>query len=160
MTEKSSDTKKKPELHPLHSFRWIDVHTHLDMLKGNPQSFVKRAMEQGVHSMITISTEPAAQNNILKLAKDFSPNVFCTLGAHPQQSDHYTEETESLLCELGQQKEVLALGEMGLDYHYKEPPPSLQKKVLFKANEPGRKTAPSRGNSHTRRRRGHFRHFK
>ena len=131
--EKQKQKKAAQECLP----KWIDVHTHLDMLKGDPKTFVERAREKGVDRMVTIGTEssPEAQEKILKLAKTFYPHVFCTLGVHPQQSAHYNEETESLLYKLGREREVVALGEMGLDYHYEEPAPSIQKKAFLSQME-------------------------
>lgn len=111
---------------------WIDVHTHLNFLKESPESAMQAAREAGVERFITIGTEPKDHNVVLELAKKYYPEVMCTLGVHPHEAGIYTPEVEAFFETHLPSKEVAAVGEIGLDYYYKNSSPEEQKPV-FKA---------------------------
>ncbi len=58
--------------------------------------------------------------------------VFAAIGIHPHDAGAWQENTGDLLAVLGQQKKVMAIGEIGLDYYRNLSPREMQKKV-FKA---------------------------
>lgn len=97
---------------------WIDIHCHLDRLEGGPEAALKLAQEAGVRKIVTIGTEPEDLQVVLDLARKFSPDVFCTLGIHPHEGVKYTDEIGEFILKNGAAPEVLAVGEIGLDYYY------------------------------------------
>ncbi|HND85107.1 MAG TPA: TatD family hydrolase [Pseudobdellovibrionaceae bacterium] len=97
---------------------WIDMHVHLDKLGSTPIEILKRATEAGVERMITIGTEASDLPVVLKLAEEFAPRVFCTLGIHPHEGTTYNSEVEKFIVQNISHPRCVAVGEIGLDYYY------------------------------------------
>lgn len=109
---------------------WLDIHTHLNFLEEEPEVALKEAQALGVQRFITIGTEPGDLPIVLGLAKKHYPVVSCTLGIHPHEAKLYTVEIESLIRAEAPGKEVVAIGEIGLDYYYKNSEPDVQRRVF------------------------------
>jgi len=56
--------------------------------------------------------------------------VYAAVGVHPHSASEYTAETAMRIRELAQQEKVVAIGEIGLDYHYDFSPRDVQRRVL------------------------------
>jgi TatD DNase family protein len=110
---------------------WIDVHTHLNFLKGiTPEQAIQQAKENGVSRIITIGTEPKDHDVVLEIARKHFPVVACTLGVHPHEGQVYSDEVETYLEAHVSEKSVVAIGEIGLDYHYETSPREQQKQAF------------------------------
>ncbi|MBX3023209.1 MAG: TatD family hydrolase [Bdellovibrionales bacterium] len=106
--------------------QWIDVHTHINMLEMTPEQALASAAEQQVNHMITIGTCPDDLPVVLALAQKFYPQVGCTLGIHPHEAELYSAEIEKFIRAHATAKEVVAIGETGLDYYYNNAPKEQQ----------------------------------
>lgn len=106
---------------------WIDVHTHLNMLEVSPEQALIDCQNAGVDGVITIGTEPKDHQVVLELAKKFYPKVYCTLGVHPHEAELFTPEVDQFICAHADQPQVVAIGEIGLDYYYNNAPHEIQK---------------------------------
>ncbi|MGE3975213.1 MAG: TatD family hydrolase [Bdellovibrionales bacterium] len=109
---------------------WIDVHAHLEMLETNPEETLKLAEASGVNHMITIGTHPEDNKKVLELAKKYFPRVVCTLGIHPHESKHYTDDVEESMRQELSLPHVVGVGEIGLDYYYDHSDRTVQKEVF------------------------------
>ncbi len=110
---------------------WIDVHTHLNFLKGEtPEQGIQAAEAAGVSQMITIGTEPKDHNVVLRLAEKHYPVVVCTLGVHPHEAKLFSPEVEAFIRTHGPRQEVVAVGEIGLDYYYNNSEPEIQREAF------------------------------
>lgn len=109
---------------------WIDMHAHLDRLEHSAEEAIKLASEQNIQKIITIGTEPNDLSVVLNTAEKFYPKVFCTLGVHPHEGVLYTDEAEKFIRENAFRKEVVAVGEIGLDYFYKHSPVEPQREAF------------------------------
>ncbi len=112
------------------SLDFIDMHAHLDRLEHSPEEALRLAEAENIHRIITIGTEPQDLSVVLSLAEKFYPKVFCTLGVHPHEGTLFTDEAEAFIRENASRKEVVALGEMGLDYYYEHSPRGPQKEAF------------------------------
>ena len=98
----------------------IDTHCHLDFpeLTTDLAGVLARARANGVGRMITIATRKANWPIYLDIA-DSNPNLYCTVGVHP---DHAPEPGETVtaaeLIAAAHHPKVVGFGECGLDYHY------------------------------------------
>ena len=110
--------------------RWIDVHTHFNMLKAAPAETLQNALKVGVERMITIGTGPKDFNEVLSIARTHQPHVYSTLGVHPHEASSFDESVHQYLNENLGAPEVVAVGEIGLDYYYKHSPIEIQKEVF------------------------------
>ncbi len=102
--------------------QWIDVHCHLDRLEGGVETALSLARQQNVKHIVTIGTEPEDLPIVLSLSEKYYPEVYCTLGVHPHEGVKYTDEVGQYILQKAQQKEVIAIGEIGLDYYYDQSP--------------------------------------
>ncbi len=109
---------------------WIDVHTHLNMLEMPPEEALKLAEASGVENVITIGTCPDDLPLVLQIAKQFSPMVACTLGIHPHEAELYNDSMAEFIRTNAVAKDVVAIGETGLDYYYNNAPKEKQIEVF------------------------------
>ncbi|MCB9072377.1 MAG: TatD family hydrolase [Bdellovibrionaceae bacterium] len=109
---------------------WTDIHTHLNFLEKTPEETLKLCREANVQRLITIGTEPNDLQTVLDLAKTYYPQVTCTLGIHPHEAEKFTPEIEAFIRSRASDKEVVAIGEIGLDYFYKHSAPDVQRDVF------------------------------
>jgi TatD DNase family protein len=111
----------------------IDSHCHLDDQQFDPDraEVIERAREAGVERMMTIGTGngPPDLEAALRLARQHS-FIYATVGVHPHDAAKATPETFAALEALAAETKVLALGEIGLDYHYDFSPRDVQRNVL------------------------------
>jgi TatD DNase family protein len=109
---------------------WIDVHAHLDMLEDSPQVTLEKAKAAGVNKIITIGTEASDHEFVLKTAREFYPDIYCTLGVHPHQGMSWQQETGDWIEKHLSAREVVAVGEIGLDYYYNQSPVEEQRQAF------------------------------
>ncbi len=111
----------------------IETHCHLDYLKEAPlQETLKKSWEAGVQKIITIAVEPDNLDTVLEIANN-NENVYCSQGIHPHDAKLYTDEVGSKIKnQAASEKKVLAIGEIGLDYHYDNSPRDIQRDVFRK----------------------------
>jgi TatD DNase family protein len=100
----------------------IDTHCHLTdpRLGEQLEGVLQRAAEAGVTRMITIGTSIEDSAAAAVLCRN-RPNLRCAVGVHPNYSQNATLEELPQLRGLSANPCVVALGEMGLDYHYDTP---------------------------------------
>ncbi|TVP61423.1 MAG: TatD family deoxyribonuclease [Halomonadaceae bacterium] len=111
--------KKRPPI-PHFGQPIIETHCHLDYLQGQPlEDTLAAAREVGVERMITISVSPQNLATVQQLAQTY-PQVYGTQGIHPHEADHWQNHLSGDIAEaIGQsQGKLVAVGEIGLDYHY------------------------------------------
>ena len=113
----------------------IDSHCHLSELSEDELAqTLQKARENDVEVLIAIGAGYGFEDNLktLEIAKTHE-NIFCTLGMHPHDAKDVTEENFSTLRSLiSENKKVVAVGEVGLDYHYMHSPRDTQREVLQK----------------------------
>ncbi len=111
----------------------VDTHCHLDneQFESDREAVIERARNAGVERMMAIGTGngPPDLEVAVRLA-DAYPFLYATVGVHPHDASKATEETFERLRELLRHPKVLALGEIGLDYHYDFSPRDVQREVF------------------------------
>ncbi|MEM6459261.1 MAG: TatD family hydrolase [Planctomycetota bacterium] len=108
----------------------IDTHCHLtyDGLHERIDDVLAAAAAAGVDRMVSVGTSPNDAGKAVALAERYS-NVYATAGLHPHYAGNVTDHAalgESLRQYL-EHPRVVALGEMGLDRHYPDPPMAEQR---------------------------------
>jgi TatD DNase family protein len=111
-----------------------DSHCHLDDPKfaADFNAVLDRAAAAGVTRMLTIGTGdgPPELDRAVRLA-DRHPQIFATVGVHPHDAAKATPETIGHLEALAAHPKVVAIGEIGLDYHYDFSPRDVQRGVFI-----------------------------
>jgi TatD DNase family protein len=111
----------------------IDTHCHLTdpRLFEQLDGVLQRCADAGVTRMVTIGTDIEDGQAAIELCRRFD-HVRCAVGIHPNYSADATLADVGLLRGLQSSPTVLAVGEMGLDYHYDRATPAHQR-VIFEA---------------------------
>ena len=106
----------------------IDTHTHLDDARYNEdrEAMLARAREAGVEAFITIGCDRSTSQAAVALAERHS-FVYASIGVHPHEVKHISDGWYDDFRRLAQNKNVVAYGEIGLDYHYNHSSPKEQR---------------------------------
>lgn len=109
----------------------IDTHTHLDFdrFDGDRDDVIRRAREADVAALLTIGVDHPSSITAVRLA-DENPSVFAAVGVHPYDAKEMTDEQFDELGGLLEHPRVVAVGEVGLDYHYDYSPRDVQRRVF------------------------------
>ncbi len=96
-----------------------DSHCHLDKIDLTPfqdnfSEMIDAATDADVSQFLCVCIDTEHFQNVLKPAQQYS-NIYCSVGVHPTHKDSYAPSVDELI-ELAQHKEVIAIGETGLDY--------------------------------------------
>lgn len=107
---------------------FIETHCHLDYLKSLPLEEIRQKIsEAGINKVITIGVDPQNLDRVQELADTF-PEVYFTQGIHPHDSKDATETEFRKIEERSSHPKMVAVGEIGLDYHYNNSPHDIQMK--------------------------------
>ena len=111
--------------------RITDSHCHLDFpdFDETRPEVIARAVEAGVHRMVTICTRLKNEPLVRKIAEDNDP-VFYAAGTHPMSVADEPMATVDELVALSQHPKFVGIGETGLDYHYTADSAEVQKTSL------------------------------
>jgi TatD DNase family protein len=111
----------------------VDSHCHLDDAQFNEdrEAAIARAQAAGISTLLAVGTGggPPDLEAGIRLAEAY-PFIYATVGVHPHDASKAVEETFVRLAELLRHPKVLALGEIGLDYHYDLSPRERQREVF------------------------------
>ena len=97
---------------------FIDTHCHLEdeNFSDDREKVLERAKVAGVERIINFGSTLKSSAAVVELAKNFS-ELYAGVGIHPEEIDDFDEKTCARLAELAAEKKVVAVGEIGLDYH-------------------------------------------
>ncbi len=111
----------------------FDTHAHLnaDQFEEDVALVIERAKEEGVSNIVVVGFDEKTIKGAIKLAENYD-FIYAAVGWHPVDAIDMTEEHLKWLEELSSHPKVVALGEMGLDYHWDKSPKDVQKEVFRK----------------------------
>ncbi|PFA16858.1 MULTISPECIES: TatD family hydrolase [Bacillus cereus group] len=111
----------------------FDTHSHLnaEQFKEDLQEVIVRMKEAGVSYTVVVGFDEATIKKAMELAETYD-FIYAAVGWHPVDAIDMTEEHLAWLEELAAHPKVVALGEMGLDYHWDKSPKEVQKEVFRK----------------------------
>ena len=94
----------------------IDTHAHLLMLE-NAKELIENMQNDDMEHIVTIGTTVEDSIQSVEFANKFE-KIYATVGIYPEYSVNTTDEDLKTIEELAKNEKVLAIGEIGLDYHY------------------------------------------
>lgn len=121
----------------------IDTHAHLarGRLAGQTAEVLARASEAGVGGVICATSDLAESKAAVSLAREFE-NFWRMAGVHPHDAKEVNDETLRQIDDLaGLDEHCIAIGEIGLDYHYDYSPREDQRRVFAAQLELARRRA-------------------
>ncbi len=98
----------------------IDSHAHLTYpeFEGRIEDVLARCTEAGVDRVITIGTNLSDARKAIELAERYPTRIHAAVGFHPHEADKVANDDLAAMDDLWNHEQVVAFGEMGLDYHY------------------------------------------
>ncbi|MEQ6377513.1 TatD family hydrolase [Bacillaceae bacterium S4-13-56] len=111
----------------------FDTHVHLNVAQfaDDYEEVIQRARAAGVENMIVVGFDRETIPAAIELAEAYN-FIYAAVGWHPVDAIDMEEEDLLWLEELSSHPKVVALGEMGLDYHWDKSPKDIQKDVFRK----------------------------
>lgn len=107
----------------------FDTHAHYDdgAFDGDREEILAGLGAVGVGAVVNVGASLESTRRTLELAWRY-PFIYGAVGVHPSECGALTEEDIRWIESLASGKKVVAIGEIGLDYHWEEPERGLQKK--------------------------------
>ena len=114
---------------------YIDIHCHLTgdeyAEKGGADGVIGRANANGVELIVCSGFDLQSSEQAKEIA-DTHENVYFTAGFHPSELDKYKDGDLEKIETLCRHEKCIAVGEIGLDYHFADnPAPALQRKLFI-----------------------------
>jgi TatD DNase family protein len=109
----------------------IDTHAHLDFRQFDTDrdAVLARAWQAGVEAIVTTGTDLETSRAAVALAQAHE-RVFATVGFHPHDAKTADATALAELRELARHPQVVAMGEMGLDFYRDRSPRDVQRRVF------------------------------
>ncbi len=110
---------------------FIDTHAHLtDERYQDVDTLISNLEKNNVSKGFCVSYNYKTMVNSFNLSQKH-PNVYCILGIHPSESHSFNSQVVNFLRKSSNNPKVLAIGEIGLDYHYPNTDKEVQKRVFI-----------------------------
>jgi TatD DNase family protein len=99
--------------------RLFDTHAHIQdaQFDADRADVIQRARDAGLAGMLVLGVDVATSQQALQLAQENDGFVFAAAGCHPHDADGMDDEVFAILAELARRPEVVAIGEIGLDFY-------------------------------------------
>lgn len=109
----------------------FDTHVHLnaEQFEEDVEEAIQRAKEAGVSRMVVVGFDRPTITRAMELVEQHEA-LYAAVGWHPVDAIDMKDEDLVWIEELATHPKVVALGEMGLDYHWDKSPKDVQKDVF------------------------------
>ena len=108
----------------------IDTHAHLDMFE-NVDEIISDAKNNGVEKIIIPSVEEKYFSKIIDIANN-NVGIYAMLGIFPSEAKTWDDAIYTKIAELADNKKIVAIGEIGLDYYWDKSFIDEQKDIFIK----------------------------
>jgi TatD DNase family protein len=108
-----------------------DSHCHLQdrRFRGEVEEVIRSAKESGVGKILVPGWDLRSSKEAVVITEKFD-NVFAACGVHPHDAKFYNNSVEREIIKLSRNKNVVSIGEIGLDYYRDLSPRNMQKEVF------------------------------
>ena len=112
----------------------IDTHAHIntDKFDEDIDLVIENAKKAGLEHIIIPGIEVAEFGSIIDLVDKYPDYLYCGIGIHPHSAKEINDEVLDKIESLASHNNVVAIGEMGLDYYYDFNPKDIQKVAFIK----------------------------
>lgn len=111
--------------------RAIDSHAHLTAKEfdADRDDVIRRATDAGVSCIVNPGTDLDDSRRAVELAEQY-PGVYACVGVHPHEAGKASDASLREIEELSRHPKVVAIGEIGLDFHYDFAPRDVQERIF------------------------------
>lgn len=111
---------------------YIDTHSHIfSEYYNNIDKIIEDASKNNVLKIITCGCNIETNKEVLKIINIYN-NLYGSIGFHPEDVDSFNVDYYQFLEENINQNKIVAIGEIGLDYHYDQTNKDIQKYIFIK----------------------------
>lgn len=109
----------------------FDTHAHYDdtAFDGDRESIIKKLKENGVCNVINVGADLKTSQNSINLSREYD-FIYAAVGVHPYDVQNLEEDYLDKLKDMCKWKKVVAIGEIGLDYHMDDCNKKAQEKIF------------------------------
>lgn len=106
----------------------FETHAHYEdkQFDEDREELLKSLSKNGIEFVVNVSSSLETVKQTLELTKQYD-FIYGAAGVHPEEAAGLTEENFPWLSEQCSENKIVAVGEIGLDYYWKEPEPEIQK---------------------------------
>lgn len=114
----------------------FDTHSHYDdeAFDDDREELLAGLKGRGVERLVNVGADIATSKAALRLADKYD-FIYAALGVHPSETESLKEADMDWIRESCSHEKVVAVGEFGLDYHWPEPAPEVQRKWFLRQIE-------------------------
>ena len=111
----------------------FDTHAHYDdkAFDEDRDILLQSLNHYGIKNVVNVAAGMDSCISSLKLADEYE-FIYAAVGVHPSETTNLTEDDLDTLEEYCDRDKVVAVGEIGLDYHWEDPSPEHQKEFFIK----------------------------
>jgi TatD DNase family protein len=113
---------------------YIDGHCHLNSpeLRGQLDRHIDEARSAGVQRMLVVGTDLRTSEEAISISRGYlDSGIRASVGIHPHDASSVSSSLPEELTDLAKDPVVVAIGEIGLDYHYNYSPVKVQRDVMI-----------------------------
>lgn len=114
----------------------FETHAHYDneAFEKDQEEMIQALPEQGIAYVVNVGASVSSSKRTLELVRRY-PFFYGAVGVHPTKVAKLTEEGIAFLKEAAKQERIVAIGEIGLDYYWKDTEPEIQKNWFIRQLE-------------------------
>ncbi|NLL55728.1 MAG: TatD family hydrolase [Clostridiales bacterium] len=114
----------------------IDTHAHLNdkRLFTDIEQIISEMHDDNLSAIITVGYDRKSSEDCYKISQKYS-DVYCAVGIHPHDAKTAKKEDYERFSQLIKDDKVVAIGEIGLDFHYDFSPRDVQQRVFLEQLE-------------------------
>ncbi|PLS15108.1 hydrolase TatD [Bacillus sp. M6-12] len=111
----------------------FDTHAHLNaqQYEEDLEQVIERARKEGVSNIVVVGFDQPTITSAMELTEKYE-FIYACVGWHPVDAIDMTDDDLKWIEDLASHPKVVAIGEMGLDYHWDKSPKEIQKEVFRK----------------------------
>lgn len=119
----------------------FDTHAHYDdeAFDADREEILCSLADHGIEAVVNVGASIQTTKNTLELIKKY-PFVYGAVGVHPNETGELNDHLIDWLGHVAREPKVVAIGEIGLDYHWEEPEPEIQKHWFVRQLDVARQT--------------------
>ncbi|MCI8659459.1 MAG: TatD family hydrolase [Lachnospiraceae bacterium] len=106
----------------------FDTHAHYDnpAFDADREEILCNLSANGIGNVVNVGANIQTTKNTLELIEKY-PFFYGSVGIHPSETGELNDRVMKWLREMAARERVVAIGEIGLDYHWEEPDKAVQK---------------------------------
>jgi TatD DNase family protein len=115
----------------------VDTHAHLDYdYPFSTEDYLRRAAAVGVHAIVSVGAARDNWSKVQGFANSFQgtdglPSIYFSVGIHPHDASTFDGTIAEEMRLFAKDPRCVAIGEVGLDYHYDHSPRDIQKTACW-----------------------------